>query len=304
MAAEAFFHTEVEPEHHAELVASLASFIDCQPAGSRVALVASGGTLVPLEQHTVRFIDNFSGGRRGAASAEAFLEQGYSVVFFHRKFSLRPYERQLGDSVLDRLVVRDNGSIGAKDAAQHTQLVTLIETRQKALTEHRLLELTFKSVTDYLYGLRDISQRLNTRFKRKSLLYLAAAVSDFYIPTPALPTHKIQSREGTLDLQLLQVPKMLGLLATQWAPSSLLVTFKLETDAALLKQKAVGALAAYGHSLVVANLLPTRHTRVDVYRRHHSEPTTISVLDNSTDLEPALVAHLKQLHGEFASSEL
>lgn len=38
-----------------------------------IVCVTSGGTIVPLEQHCVRFIDNFSGGTRGALSAEQFL---------------------------------------------------------------------------------------------------------------------------------------------------------------------------------------------------------------------------------------
>lgn len=33
-------------------------------------LVTSGGTSVPLEKNTVRSIENFSTGKRGAASAE------------------------------------------------------------------------------------------------------------------------------------------------------------------------------------------------------------------------------------------
>ena len=41
-----------------------------------------GGTIVPLEKNTVRFIDNFSTGSRGAASAEYFLAQG--CVSFHK----------------------------------------------------------------------------------------------------------------------------------------------------------------------------------------------------------------------------
>lgn len=36
----------------------------------RIVLVTSGGTTVPLEQRCVRYIDNFSSGHRGAASAE------------------------------------------------------------------------------------------------------------------------------------------------------------------------------------------------------------------------------------------
>ena len=39
-------------------------------AGRKVAVVTSGGTMVPLEKRTVRYIDNFSTGLRGAALAE------------------------------------------------------------------------------------------------------------------------------------------------------------------------------------------------------------------------------------------
>jgi phosphopantothenate-cysteine ligase len=124
--AEAFFVTESEPSTHADLVVSVSTFLDCQPATARVVLVTSGGTLVPLERQTVRFLDNFSGGRRGAASVENFLEQGYIVVFFHRKFSLRPYERQLGDSTLDLLAVRDDGSIGAKGKSRSQWMQSLL----------------------------------------------------------------------------------------------------------------------------------------------------------------------------------
>ena len=35
-----------------------------------IVLVSSGGTAVPLEVNTVRFIDNFSTGERGAVSSE------------------------------------------------------------------------------------------------------------------------------------------------------------------------------------------------------------------------------------------
>jgi phosphopantothenate---cysteine ligase (ATP) len=41
---------------------------------SRIAVVTSGGTTVPLEKNCVRFIDNFSSGRRGALSTEEFLK--------------------------------------------------------------------------------------------------------------------------------------------------------------------------------------------------------------------------------------
>ncbi len=46
----------------------------------------SGGTTVPMEHNTVRFVDNFSAGTRGSASAEYFLASGYPVIFLYRLF--------------------------------------------------------------------------------------------------------------------------------------------------------------------------------------------------------------------------
>lgn len=45
-----------------------------------VVCVTSGGTTVPLERHCVRFIDNFSGGTRGALSAENFLQVSQHIL--------------------------------------------------------------------------------------------------------------------------------------------------------------------------------------------------------------------------------
>ena len=41
-----------------------------EKTGQEIVLVTSGGTAVPLEKHTVRFLDNFSTGNRGALSSE------------------------------------------------------------------------------------------------------------------------------------------------------------------------------------------------------------------------------------------
>ena len=74
-------------------------------------MVTSGGTTVPLENNTVRFIDNFSAGTRGATSAEYFLENGYAVIFLHREFSLLPYSIHYSHTTncfLDYMVEKDN----------------------------------------------------------------------------------------------------------------------------------------------------------------------------------------------------
>jgi phosphopantothenate---cysteine ligase (ATP) len=52
-----------------------------------VVLVTSGGTSVPLEKNTVRSVENFSTGTRGALSTEYFLkhDDNIRVIYFHRK---------------------------------------------------------------------------------------------------------------------------------------------------------------------------------------------------------------------------
>lgn len=46
-----------------------------------IAVVTFGGTTVPFEQNTVRFLDNFSTGNRGAASVEYVLLSRGFVIF-------------------------------------------------------------------------------------------------------------------------------------------------------------------------------------------------------------------------------
>ncbi len=48
--------------------------------GRPIVCVTSGGTTVPLERRCIRFIDNFSGGTRGALSVEQFLQVPLSAA--------------------------------------------------------------------------------------------------------------------------------------------------------------------------------------------------------------------------------
>ena len=68
--------------------------------------------------------------------------------------------------------------------------------------------MPFVSVSDYLFLLREAAQALAPAGAR-AVLYLAAAVSDFYLPESAMAEHKIQSGGG-LALELSGVPKVLG----------------------------------------------------------------------------------------------
>lgn len=74
-AESVYFNNYPSPKNLPRHESLARNFINYHVEGNRrVVLVTSGGTTVPLENQTVRFIDNFSAGTRGATSAEYFLE--------------------------------------------------------------------------------------------------------------------------------------------------------------------------------------------------------------------------------------
>ncbi|OJJ61223.1 hypothetical protein ASPSYDRAFT_806669 [Aspergillus sydowii CBS 593.65] len=290
---------KVLPKHE-----SLArSFIDYHVESSRrVVLVTSGGTTVPLENQTVRFIDNFSAGTRGATSAEYFLQQGYAVIFLHRQFSLLPYSRHYSHSTNCFLDFMDEGAPSDSGNSDHGPIVVRNEYQDEmrdVLRKYRyakqnnlLLLIPFTTVSEYLFELRMLAKCMNP-LGPNALFYLAAAVSDFFIPRDRMAEHKIQSSEipkefsgpeeaiGADDIytggfeqkqatsskklvvNLDPVPKFLHQLVDGWSPEgSMIVSFKLETDPNLLVYKAQTALDTYSHHLVVGNLLSTRKWEV------------------------------------------
>lgn len=269
----------------------------------RLVLVTSGGTTVPLENQTVRFIDNFSAGTRGATSAEYFLQEGYAVIFLHRQFSLLPYSRHYSHSTNCFLDFMDEGapssSYGSGSEGDHGPIVVRGEYQDQmrdvlrryryAKENNRLLLIPYTTIAEYLFELRSLAKLMHP-LGSKAMFYLAAAVSDFFIPRDRMAEHKIQSSEVSKESQqeskdeseeedereqkdqqqskklvinLDPVPKFLHRLVDGWAPNgSMIVSFKLETDPNLLVHKAQTALQRYAHHLVIGNLLSTRKWEV------------------------------------------
>ncbi|XP_021940317.1 phosphopantothenate--cysteine ligase isoform X2 [Zootermopsis nevadensis] len=246
---EEFYVTHSTPADYEENKKKINDFCRNVSAERKIVLVTSGGTAIPLEHNTVRFVDNFSAGTRGSASAEYFLEMNYAVIFIYRLKSLEPFVRHfMGQEFLDMLDVRKEGdvtSVVVKNDCVSSVLPVL--TRYKSAKEAgHLLCISFTSLSEYLWLLRAACECLAS-FGSRALLYLAAAVSDFYIPSNQMPVHKMQSEAGAPTISLQLVPKMLEPLVNLWVPHAYVVSFKLETDEGLLISKARGALAKYKH---------------------------------------------------------
>jgi phosphopantothenate-cysteine ligase len=171
-----------------EIEAQVRAFVSAHMASGaihRVVFVTSGGTAVPLERNTVRFLDNFSTGTRGAALCEAALrlrDDRLCGVFASIK-SRVPFIRSRCGTMFEQLGA--NG--GRADAALSDSLATWARVR------HRLHRVDFFTVDEYLVFLRAISRAIahSCGGERRAVALLAAAVSDFYIPEPT--EHKIQS---------------------------------------------------------------------------------------------------------------
>jgi phosphopantothenate-cysteine ligase len=111
----------------------------------------------------------------------------------HRQHSLQPFSRHYSHSTnpfLDFLELEERQENGTEDKNASPPAITVrssdhlrdVLSQYKAV--HRagtLHTLTFVTVNEYLWLLRAVSKELNA-LGRKAMYYLAAAVSDFFLP--------------------------------------------------------------------------------------------------------------------------
>jgi phosphopantothenate-cysteine ligase len=332
-----------------------------------ICLVSSGGTVADLEVRTVRSLENFSTGLRGALSVEQLLDRGYAVIHLWRTGSASPFGRTMAQAIglngnqglstaaLNRLLENEDdhdeeghvetvpedpwtaeetnkpaaASTTAGDSTNNNHSGSLQLHHRLSNDEHlqrawrqwrsskgRLITIPFRSVEEYLTRLKECSMILNESSQSLGMIYLAAAVSDYYVPDKV--EHKIQSSENPdeLILKLQSVPKVMGLLRNEWAPNAYVVSFKLETDSAILRHKAERAVMKYGVHMVVGNILETRHATVHVLYNKNilgdgDDETTTSVQDWTMQeiskpssggiLEAELIEFCVQQHFDFIS---
>ena len=239
---------------------------------------------MPLEKNVVRFLDNFSAGTRGAASAEYFIKHGYAVIFLSRQHSQFPFTRWYSHTtnplfdLLEEPSPEDDTVHVCRD--KESELLPILHAYNEAQRQGQLLTVPFVTVTEYLFLLRNVSLAMKP-LGRRAMLYLAAAVSDFFMPMDRISEHKIQSRDGALTLVLEQVPKVLGTLVKEWVPEAYVVSFKLETEDRLLIPKAEKSLRSYGHQLVIGNQLHRRKFEVVLVEQKPSSGSTEKEFTNT-----------------------
>ncbi|KAM7536199.1 hypothetical protein Aperf_G00000102451 [Anoplocephala perfoliata] len=359
----------------------------CGPS-FRIVCVTSGGTTVPLEKNTVRFIDNFrlqtedqkcSLPLRRTLSASnictnypftdmfnkqpamplAFQGPRYQVVLLtvaiyanliaeqlplRREYevhnSMIPFTNRCcspggpSSTTLDawidlEAISKSNPSDPPKLNPTFAHRITEA-ARSYVQFKDQLFLTDFTTVEEYLVKLRWLCSLLSQEdfCPRGSLLYLAAAVSDFYVPRKALPQHKLHGPElekgdtgdtsicdsnGSLTIHLEPVPKVLGLIVSKWAPGTMVVSFKLETDKNLVLKWAKASMKRYGTHAVIANLLHTRKREAWLFHNlggGGEEPQYVSItqlppkssstqLTSTPELEEILTQKVADLHSLF-----
>lgn len=267
------------------------AFIAKMGRGDNLVVITSGGTTVPIERNTVRFIDNFSTGVRGARLAEYFLTQdNYRVLFLHRTGSAFPFLHRIvkqDDPVGSLLAIGTVGDSGAPNP--------------NIADPARFLAISFNQVFEYILLLRAATIAC-IPLRQRALLCLAAAVSDFFVPISWMPDHKMQSRddgEGVL-LRLRNVPKCLELVKKCWNSDAFALSFKLETDPGKLTQKSLEAFRINRVDAVLANLLQTRYSEVHLFTKNGENRITIKADSENDELESSkLGPYLVGLHRDY-----
>ena len=309
---------------------SLQNFILLHSSHNRpIVLVTSGGTQTQLEKNAVRYIDNFSTGYRGSISTEHFLQKGYAVLHLWRQGSSSPFTHTLNKklglkyneafnySCMDLLLdlSRDDNQDDANDVDYprlHPRLVYDAEIRKMIRERNRVYDsgllhtIPFVTIDEYLEKLQCCCESLQN-YGPMVLIYLAAAVSDYWIPPDQRSTHKISTVNESLTLNLQPVPKKIRCIRDTWCPKAFVISFKLETDEAILDTKAYNAILKYGSHCVIANLLHTRHDVVYIITPNSQTEKKYSKLEihnkETKSMEEQLVENVIEKHLEYISNE-
>lgn len=120
-----------------------------------------------------------------------------------------------------------------------------------------------------------------------------------------LPFVSLRMLFSPLQLSMNMVPKILSPLVKDWAPQAFVISFKLETDATILLDKARRALDTYRHQAVVANVLDSRRGYVVVVTPETQDELILTEEDekNEVEIECRIVSNLTSAHNVFITQQ-
>lgn len=229
------------------------------------------------------------------------------MIFLHRQFSVLPYSRHYSHTTncfLDYLDQAEDGTVIISKKYQ-ADIKPVLKEYKRAVDQNLMLFVPFTTVNQYLFTLHLISLELKP-VHYNCLIYLAAAVSDFFLPISKVSEHKIQSQGGSgqLTVDLDPVPKFLKRLVETWAPGAMIISFKLETDDSILLSKARQALTRYGHQLVIGNLLQTRKREVIFVTPTQNINYSITHEEEEAgkEIESIIIPKVVEMHKEWITS--
>ncbi|XP_006994998.1 phosphopantothenate--cysteine ligase isoform X2 [Peromyscus maniculatus bairdii] len=103
------------------------------------------------------------------------------------------------------------------------------------------------------------------------------------------------------EITMKMVPKMLSPLVKDWAPKAFIVSFKLETDPAIIINRARNALEVYRHQVVVANLLESIQSSVVIVTKDSETKLLLSEdeIAKGMVIEEKIVEDLRSRHTAF-----
>ncbi|CAL4099104.1 unnamed protein product, partial [Meganyctiphanes norvegica] len=273
------------------VVALFTTSISIHMERSPVEGICTPKTTVAVKRCPIRYRDNFCTRKPRAKFVSFFVFYNFfhlgQPVFIHNinlKFVLGVLTRAPCSNIVIPCKYKGKKKLKYLSIKLKQTVQPIWRDYQKVKSEGRLLWVTYTTLSDYLWLLRAATVCLQERAP-KALLYLAAAVSDFYIPPDQMQEHKIQSSGGALTVQLQLVPKMLQPLVSVWGPELFVVSFKLETDEKMLIDKAQGALQKYKHDLVIGNLLKTRREEVTFVTQKESSLLRLTEHQKSQNIE-------------------
>uniref|UniRef100_A0AAZ3Q800 Uncharacterized protein n=1 Tax=Oncorhynchus tshawytscha TaxID=74940 RepID=A0AAZ3Q800_ONCTS len=205
----------------------------------------------------------------------------YAVIFLHRHRSLYPFTLGLIFMVNQQALPNIGKVLLCYQVVKEARL---------------LLPVEFSTLSEYLHHLKAAAQALRP-IGSKAMFYLAAAVSDFYIPASEMPEHKIQSSNGPLQVskESHQIQK--------WSPRCRIWDFLQAGDGPI--HPAGQSSAGTGQQAVVASVLDTRRGYVVVVTPYTQAKLVLTDEEASKDveIEDSIVSNLTRAHGQFITQQ-